>query len=341
MRGKHSVIELFAGAGGLALGMAEAGLNAEMLVEIDDDCVATLKQNRPDWNVVHKDIHTIDFKGMKADVVTGGFPCQAFSYAGKRLGFNDVRGTLFFEFARCVKEVQPKVFLAENVAGLPSHDQGRTFKTMLDILANELDSYRVQYRILNAWDYGVAQKRKRIFIIGTKPGYNFTFPKQQFPKPVLRDALRDVPASPGARFTARRKEILDKVPPGSSWISLPVEMQKEYMGASFTSGGGRRGMARRISWDEPSLTLTCSPTQKQTDRIHPDETRPFTVREYARIQTFKDSWKFAGSTASQYKQIGNAVPVNLAKAVGEEIVRCLAGVEQTATLMAVSAASVQ
>ena len=95
------------------------------------------------------------------------------------------------------------------------------------------------------------------------------------------------------------------------------------MGASFTSGGGRRGMARRISWDEPSLTLTCSPSQKQTDRIHPEETRPFTIREYARIQTFPDEWKFEGGITSQYKQIGNAVPVKLAEAIGLQIIAAL------------------
>lgn len=95
------------------------------------------------------------------------------------------------------------------------------------------------------------------------------------------------------------------------------------MGASYHSGGGRRGMARRLSWNEPSLTLTTSPAQKQTERCHPDETRPFTVREYARIQSFPDDWEFAGSTNNQYKQIGNAVPVNLAEAIGKSVVNYL------------------
>jgi DNA (cytosine-5)-methyltransferase 1 len=324
--GKYSVIELFAGAGGLALGLEKAGLGTTMLVENDRDCVNTLSRNRPNWNVVYKDIREVDFSGMEADVVTGGFPCQAFSYAGKRLGFDDVRGTLFFEFARCVKEVQPKIFVAENVAGLPSHDNGRTFQTMLEILAKDLDSYEVQYKILNAWDYGVAQKRKRIVIVGTKPGFKFEYPEPIEPKPTLKDALRDVPESEGIQFSTRRKEILKLVPPGGSWVDLPVDLQKEYMGASFTSGGGRRGMARRIAWDEACLTLTCSPTQKQTDRIHPEETRPFKVREYARIQSFPDEWAFEGSVASKYKQIGNAVPVNLAKAVGSSIIKALDGV---------------
>ena len=113
------------------------------------------------------------------------------------------------------------------------------------------------------------------------------------------------------------------VPPGGYWRDLPVELQKEFMKKSFYLGGGKTGMARRISWDEPCLTLTCAPAQKQTERCHPDETRPFTVREYARIQTFPDDWEFSGSMSQQYKQIGNAVPVNLAQEIGFSIVRFL------------------
>lgn len=113
------------------------------------------------------------------------------------------------------------------------------------------------------------------------------------------------------------------VPPGGCWIDLPIEIQKEFMGASFHSGGGKRGMARRISWDEACLTLTTSPSQKQTERCHPDETRPFTIREYARIQSFPDDWVFVGSVSSCYKQIGNAVAVKVAEAVGKQIIHHL------------------
>jgi DNA (cytosine-5)-methyltransferase 1 len=109
------------------------------------------------------------------------------------------------------------------------------------------------------------------------------------------------------------------VPPGGYWRDLPPKIQKEYMGGSFYLGGGKTGMARRLSWDEPSLTLTCSPAQKQTERCHPKYERPLTVREYARIQSFPDDWKFAGSIGHQYKQIGNAVPVNF----GYHIAKCI------------------
>ena len=120
-----------------------------------------------------------------------------------------------------------------------------------------------------------------------------------------------------------QKKVLDLVPPGGYWRDLPEDVAKAYMGKSYYSGGGRTGMARRISWDEPSLTLTCSPAQNQTERCHPDETRPFTVREYARIQSFPDTWSFDCNTSNAYKQIGNAVPVNMAKAVGLSIVNIL------------------
>ena len=320
----YSVVELFAGAGGLALGLEKAGLSAAMLVEIDKHCVATLKANRPKWNVVADDIANVDFKGIHADIVTGGFPCQAFSYAGKRLGFEDIRGTLFFEFARCVKEVNPKMFLGENVEGLLKHDGGRTFKTMVDILAGF--GYKIQYKVLNAAEYGVPQKRKRLVIVGTKGDLEFHFPEPHKKIVTLRDALKNVPHSPGQRYTKEREEILKLVPPGGSWVNLPVKLQKKYLGKSFYSGGGKRGMARRISWDEPCLTLTCSPSQKQTDRIHPEETRPFTVREYARIQTFPDNWKFMGGVGAQYRQIGNAVAVKFAETIGISLIECLEGV---------------
>jgi len=317
------VVELFAGAGGLALGLEKVGLKTIFLNEINKDCCETLKKNRPEWNVVPGDVKNIDFKNIKADVVTGGFPCQAFSYAGKRLGFEDTRGTLFFEFARAVKEIQPKLFWAENVAGLVSHDKGRTLQTMLKILREDLDNYDVQSKVLDAVNFSVPQKRKRIIIIGTKKGIKFEYPKEHGKIITLKEALKDVPGSAGTKYSEARKKVLDLVPPGGSWINLPLDIQKEFMGKSFHSGGGKRGMARRLSWDEPSLTLTTSPSQKQTERCHPEETRPFTIREYARIQTFPDEWEFVGSISSQYKQIGNAVPVKLAEEIGKEIKRAL------------------
>lgn len=323
--GNVTAIELFAGAGGLALGLEQAGIHTLAYVEIDKFSCETLKMNRPQWNVICNDIHNVDFSEYegKVDIVTGGFPCQAFSFAGKKLGFEDTRGTLFHEFARCVSEVKPSIFLAENVRGLISHDHGRTLQTILDVLGDL--GYDIQYQVLNAAYYGVGQKRERIVIVGIKKGLNIQF---EYPKPdetmtTLREALKDCPKSEGQQYSEKKKKFLSQVPPGGCWVDLPEEAQKEYMGKSYYSGGGKRGMARRISWDEPCLTLTCSPSQKQTERCHPDETRPFTVREYARIQSFPDDWQFAGGIGEKYKQIGNAVPVELARRVGVELVKSI------------------
>lgn len=323
VKSNYKVVELFAGAGGLALGLHNAGLNCELLVEIDKNPVATLRKNNSSWNVIGDDIANVDFKNIKADIVAGGFPCQAFSYAGKRLGFEDIRGTLFFEYARAIKEIQPKIILGENVRGLEKHDGGRTLKTMLQVL-DDL-GYDVEYRILRAQYLDVPQKRERLVIIGIKkniPG-KIIFPKEQDYTISLREALVNTPVSEGQKYTESKKRIMDLVKEGGYWRDLPDDLQRLYMGASYFLGGGKTGMARRLSWNEPSLTLTCNPAQKQTERCHPSETRPLTIREYARIQTFPDDWEFQGSISSQYKQIGNAVPVNLGYHIGRCIIAML------------------
>ena len=332
-RQRYSVMELFAGAGGLALGLEKAGLHCAALSEINKDACKTLRLNRPHWQVLEGDVRALDFAPFAGniDVLTGGFPCQAFSFAGKRLGFEDARGTLFYEFARAVKETQPLICVGENVRGLLAHEGGKTLKGMVDVL-DELGYDVVTPRVLKAVHYGVPQKRERLIIVGLRrgAGLKFHWPEAADRVFTLKDALKagalfdtDVPHSQGQSYPPAKKAIMDLIPPGGYWRDLPLELQKSYMMGSFHLGGGKTGMARRIAWDEPSLTLTCAPAQKQTERCHPDETRPFTVREYARIQTFPDAWQFAGSATAQYAQIGNAVPVNLAYALGLELVRCL------------------
>ncbi|WP_376746922.1 DNA (cytosine-5-)-methyltransferase [Epilithonimonas vandammei] len=330
---EYKVLELFAGAGGLAVGMEKAGLKCVALNEIDKHACETLRTNRPNWNVYEGDIKNFSFFSYhnQVDVVTGGFPCQAFSYAGKRLGFEDARGTLFYEFARVVKEVNPPICIGENVKGLLSHDNGKTLQGMISIL-DEIGYNVVPVEVLKAINYKVPQKRERLILVGIRKDIDV---KYEYPKPYkkiynLKDALKkgdlfdtDVPKSNGVKYPESKKNVLDLVPPKGYWRDLPLEIQKDFMGASFYLGGGKTGMARRIGWDEPCLTLTCSPAQKQTERCHPDETRPFTVREYARIQTFPDNWHFSGPISQQYKQIGNAVPVNLGREIGYSIIKFL------------------
>jgi len=320
---QYRAVELFAGAGGLALGMENAGIACELLVEIDKDACTTLQANRPQWNVQCTDIHEVDFSSIKADIVAGGFPCQAFSYAGKRLGFEDVRGTLFYEYARAIKQIKPKVILAENVRGLERHDNGRTLQTMLKIL-DDL-GYDVTYKILRAQYLDVAQKRERLVIIGIDKTLNgcVALPCEKNYTVSIREALKDVPLSIGQKYTDKKLKVMQHIPEGGYWRDLPQALQKSYMGGSFHLEGGKTGMARRLAWDEPSLTLTCNPAQKQTERCHPEQTRPLTVREYARIQSFPDDWAFSGSMASQYKQIGNAVPVNMGFYIGKALIATL------------------
>lgn len=321
----YSVIELFAGAGGTSLGFENAGLNHVLLNEIDKNAAITLKENFGDnANIICDDVSNLDFSKYKnIDVVQAGFPCQAFSYAGKSLGFEDTRGTLFFEFARCIKETKPKIAIGENVRGLLRHDGGKTLETMINVL-KEI-GYKVQFKVLRAQYLDVPQKRERLIILAIRDDLDipFIFPQEKNYVVSVGEALDNCPPSIGQEYPTRKAEILKMVPQGGYWRDLPIEIQKEYMKASFYHTGGRTGMARRLSYDEPSLTLTCSPAQKQTERCHPEETRPLNVREYARIQTFPDSWKFTGSMSSQYKQIGNAVPVNLAFHIGTCVVKML------------------
>ncbi|MEX2595617.1 MAG: DNA (cytosine-5-)-methyltransferase, partial [Salibacteraceae bacterium] len=249
----------------------------------------------------------------------------------KKLGLSDARGTLFYEFARVVQEVNPAICIGENVRGLLSHEKGKTLQGMISIL-DEIGYNVVPVEVLKAIHYRVPQKRERLILVGIRKDISQSY---EYPKPhhkiyTLKDALKKgelyengVPNSEGAKYPESKRVVLDMVPPKGYWRDLPVDVQKEYMGGSFYLGGGKTGMARRIGWDEPSLTLTCSPAQKQTERCHPEETRPFTVREYARIQTFPDDWQFAGSIAQQYKQIGNAVPVNLGQEIGFSVIKFL------------------
>ncbi|NBT63271.1 MAG: DNA (cytosine-5-)-methyltransferase [Betaproteobacteria bacterium] len=329
---EYKTVELFAGAGGLALGMENAGLEHELLVEIDKSAAQTLIKNRPDWNVICGDAKDVSYQGLSADIVTGGFPCQSFSYAGKQLGFEDARGTLFFELARAVNEIRPRIAVGENVKGLLRHNEGKTLKTMVNIM--EQLGYRVSFRVLRSQYLDVPQKRERLIILCVREDTEipFIFPKERDYTIAIRDALQNVPFSEGQKYPEKKSKILALVPPGGYWRDLPLDLQKEYMGGSFYLGGGKTGMARRLSWDEPSLTLTCAPAQKQTERCHPEETRPLTIREYARIQSFPDEWKFEGSLSSQYKQIGNAVPVNLGYHLGKCLIAMLDGSFNEATM---------
>ena len=320
-------IDLFAGAGGTALGFSNAGINHVLLNEFDKNAAQALKDNSDahglNWVIDDRDVHDVEFSPYQAEIMQAGFPCQAFSYAGKSKGFEDTRGTLFFEFARAIHVVQPKIAIGENVRGLERHDGGRTLKTMLAAL-DDL-GYRVNYKILRAQYLDVPQKRERLIIFAVRKDLDcpILFTKERDYFISLKQALEGCPDSEGQEYPEKKRKVMERVPEGGCWRDLPDDVAREYMGGSYHLSGGRTGMARRLSWDQPSLTLTCAPAQKQTERCHPSETRPLKVREYARIQTFPDDWSFSGSLANQYKQIGNAVPVNLGYHVGRCVLASL------------------
>ena len=330
----YTSIELFAGAGGLALGVEKAGFNTLGLIEFDKDAADTLKKNRPNWNVINDDIANIScldlekyfsIKKGELDLLSGGAPCQAFSYAGKRLGLEDARGTLFYHYALFLEKLQPKMFLFENVRGLLTHDHGKTYATMLDIFTRA--GYTIDKLVLNAWNYDVPQKRERLITIGIRNDLvgktEYRFPKAHSYKPVLRDVLLDCPDGPGVPYGEKKRKIFELVPAGGYWRDIDPAIAKEYMKSCWDMEGGRTGILRRMSLDEPSLTVLTSPSQKQTERCHPLEARPFTVRENARCQTFPDDWEFCGNVSAQYRQVGNAVPVNLAYDIAKEIANSL------------------
>jgi DNA (cytosine-5)-methyltransferase 1 len=326
LREHRTFIEVCSGCGGLSTGFMNVGWTATLLNEIIPTFSDTLKKNHPGVKVETKDMRNLDlteFRG-KIDVLMGGVPCQAFSHAGEREGLEDPRGQLIVEFNRLVGQALPKVLMVENVEGLVSHEGGETLKGILTLFENN-GAYHVYHKVLNAGQYNVPQKRKRIFIVGIRDDIWKTQGEFEYPQPssntvLLRDVLLDCPPSPGASYPEAKKKIMELVPQGGCWVDLPDGIKEAYMGEKgMAAGGGKRGVARRLAMNEQCLTLTTSPAQKQTERCHPTETRPLTVREYARIQTFPDSYVFEGSVGNQYKQIGNAVPVKLAEAMAKAI----------------------
>ncbi|MBX9706189.1 MAG: DNA (cytosine-5-)-methyltransferase [Gammaproteobacteria bacterium] len=329
---KPTVIELFAGGGGMALGFERAGFQHVLLNDNNRRCCETLQRNRPHWPVWKRDIKTIDFTSFyrQVDVVTGGFPCQAFSNAGKRRGFEDERGMLIFEFLRAIFEIQPKIFIAENVKGLFNDKTLDTINDVYRILTER--GYNVlSPEVLQAANYRVPQLRERVIIVGVRSDIaaNFEFEKPNDTIFTLHDALKagklystDVPESEGSQYSDKKCQILSQVPAGGNWKDLSLDALKAYLGDWHEHVHGSQ-IARRLSWDKPSYTLMTTPSSRLIDRCHPDETRPLTVREYARLQTFPDDWQFAGGLTAQYRQIGNAVPVNLAESLAQAALKTL------------------
>ncbi|MGB3552815.1 MAG: DNA cytosine methyltransferase [Candidatus Binatus sp.] len=282
------------------------------------------------------------------DLLAGAPPCQPYSTAGKRLSMQDDRANGFDIFFNAVASLQPSYFIIENVSGvisaarqhrplsergpgfpplLPAEQYGSAFRQILRNLTKLCSShgYCATWGILNAADVGVAQRRHRLVIIGSKAGYS-VWPTPTHSRDArgarrwrtMRDALSRLRETHPVyeQFTGRTKEFISHIPAGGNWRDLPSPLRAAAMGEAFKSWGGRSGFLRRLAWDEPAPTVTYSPLGRATLLCHPDVIRPLTVRECARLQGFPDHWQFAGTIRDQYRQIGNATPVGLAKAIG-------------------------
>lgn len=316
-------LSLFSGCMGLDLGLEQAGIQAAVCVEADPSSRQTIQVNRPDIPTLD-DVKKVTKKivgrltNKPIDWVVGGPPCQTFSTIGKRGSVADGRGQLIWEFVRVVREFKPVGFVMENVVGLKSAKDAAGNLLLPQLLSRfKRLGFKTYVWQLNSQDYGVAQKRKRVLIVGHRHQELFE-PTRTSSISTLRDAIQDLEDNPGecARFGPTMSRVLDQIPEGGNWKSLSPYWRKKAMGSANTKSGGLTAFYRRLDYDKPSPTLLTSPTQRATTLCHPKHTRPLSVSEYQRIQGFPDTWHLAGGTAHKYRQLGNAVPVALAHAVG-------------------------
>ena len=353
------VISLFSGAMGLDLGLEGAGLEIALALECDPLAVATVRRNRPSLPVVDKPIeevpssHILDAAELaprQAFAVVGGPSCQVFSTAGQRKSLEDPRSLMFEHFVRVVRDAQPEFFVLENVRGLlsaavrhrtlkqrgPGHpplDHDEQLGSAFQVIAKALRGlgYYCLFDVLNAADYGVPQIRQRLVIIGSRDGRDIRMPRAThhadeaggLPKWLtLGEALEGFEEEDPEyyRFCPAKERYLRLIPEGGNWRQLPEELKSEALGRAFHSWGGRSGFFRRLSRERPSPALTTRPDSKATTLCHPTELRPLTVGEYARIQQFPDDWIFEGKVRKKYQQVGNAVPIGLGTAIGNELI---------------------
>ena len=352
MSGNYDVISLFSGAMGLDIGLAQAGLRIAIGQDFERACIDTMEANGHE--VLGGDIRQIQPSELlnrtglgvgEPFMICGGPPCQPFSTAGKRLGINDPRGSLFMDFIRMIDHIRPRFFVMENVKGIMSaplkhvpgsehdaEDPEQRLGTVLAVILDEFNKlgYKTVYGLLDAVNYGVPQFRERFVLIGSRDQEDIFLPIpthfQMHQDPAYRwrtvgDAIRDIEDEGGecGKLTPERLRYLRMVPEGGNWKDLPEEAVRDAMGGAYESGGGKVGFYRRLSYAQPSPTLTTAPGQKATMLCHPVKDRPLSVHEYARLQQFPEGWVFAGNTAAKYKQIGNAVPVGLGRAIGQAV----------------------
>lgn len=359
-KNKPIALSFFSGAMGLDLGIEKAGFDIRLTCEADKYCRQTIAINKPSVALLG-DInqYTADDilnaakipKDTEIDLMIGGPPCQAFSTAGKRKAFQDDRGNVFLKYIELALELKPKYFIIENVRGLlscpldhrPHSERGDGYPDLkedelkggaLNFILSRLQhsGYSYSFNLYNSANFGTPQSRERVIIIcsrdGKKPPYLSPTHSEngEFGLPVwrtIREKLQGIEHHDHLNFPEKRLKYYRMLKPGQNWRDLPEELQKEAMGKSYYSGGGKTGFLRRLSWDKPAPTLVTHPAMPATDLAHPEEDRPLSIQEYKRIQEFPDNWKLAGPLLQQYKQIGNAVPISLGEAVGKLVINLL------------------
>ncbi|PAC78558.1 DNA cytosine methyltransferase [Bacillus velezensis] len=321
------VLELFCGGGLGAIGFKAAGYDIVKALDFDKNAVKAYRHNFGD-RVEQADINAVDINDLpNTDVIFGGPPCQDFSVAGKGAGAEGERGKLVWRYLEIIERKQPKAFVFENVKGLITKRHRPTFNALIEKF-NEI-GYEISWQVINAWHYGVAQKRERVFIVGIRKDLGFTF---EFPNPlegdyqtrVLRDVIGDLPEANNEGYGLRNDEkpYAHKIPDGGNWRSLPEDEQKAFMKGAFYSGGGQTTYLRRMSRDEPALTITASVLAKATCHLHPEEDekppRRFTVRECLRIQSAPDTYVLPDdiSLSAQYRIVGNGIASRVAWYIG-------------------------
>lgn len=345
MKDTRKSISLFSGAMGLDIGLQQAGIDIEIGQDFNVSCINTIRTNGHkallgDISKIEPEeiLSAADMTFGEPFLICGGPPCQPFSTAGKRLGINDPRGSLFREYVRMIDIIRPRFFVMENVKGLMSSplkdENGKdTHGKVLDVILEEFSklNYKTVYGVLDSVNYGVPQFRERFVMIGSRDNENIFLPipthfqmhqNSSYRWRTLGDCIKDLENTPGecAEFSPARLKYLKMVPEGGNWKNLPINILEEAMGGAYKSGGGKVGFYRRLSYSQPSPTVVTSPVQKATMMCHPTKDRPLSVSEYARIQQFPDDWVFTGTLADKYRQIGNAVPIGLARAIGDSII---------------------